>query len=177
MPNTQDVERQNDEWESAFQALCVSAGLSPLHREIVTAFYVEGMAVPQILVWLRRRQGAQIRLRDAKRSAQPITRASEVQQLLAVASAKLSALPEYRQAVRDFGRDLLLCVDNKPHCDDRPPDVRGVTPAGASERFQGAKIVDGRSIAQDQNLRDGVRLLVQKLRPSIYPTDASLAAG
>lgn len=172
------LEHDQATFEATFAQLCVTAGLSPLHREIVTAHYLDQLTPRQILSQLKlRRQGALIRSADGRRSASALSRVSEVQELLAVGSAKLAALPEYREAVQAFGRDLLLCVENKPHHDDREPGVRGVTPAGTSERFQGARLIDGCEVARTQDLREGVTLLVQRLRPSMFPTDASLSAA
>jgi len=137
------------EFETTLAGYCRQAELTPLQTEVVLLHLVDRMTVPQ----MRRQLKSDVK------------RASDVQRQLGIGLARLSQTPGFWAATRQFGRDLLFCVEDRRTYDDRPQGVRGVTPGAAPTRFQGAAIISPESIAARQDVSAAAVLWANRLRP------------
>lgn len=163
------IERDTEAWRVRMSCECDAAGLNILQREVVMGMLVDGDRPADVVRMLKRSS-----FRIGNRSVR-VTRVSEVQALYVVAVEKLRGLPGFNEAAAQFGKDLMICVGNHTQVDDREADVCGVTPDRSSDRFQGAPMIDAAAISRAQNTLDKVRLWVERRRPCLYPTDASLS--
>lgn len=135
-------------WESDFDAVCLRAeieGIQKLCVELAAEGYPEAYIATK----------------------QRLTK-REVRCLLGQARAKLAAVvPEFEQAARQFGWDLIHCCENRSTYDERPEGVRGVTPAQASKRFQGGRIISGDDMRLRQDDHGTIRLWAQSARAMV----------
>lgn len=141
------------EFETKLAGHCDQAELTPLQKEIVLLHLVDRMKPAQIRLKLKS---------DVKRVA-------DVQRLLETGLARLSSVPGFWGPTRQFGRDLLFCIEDRKVYDDRPEGVRGVTSAEAPGRFQGAPVVSAQAIAAEQDIRSAARLWANQLQPVQVP--------
>lgn len=133
-------------WEATLDEHCRTAGLSPIQSSLVHLVLVEGMTLRQ----------AKLKMKLAQRVARMEWE---------TASAKLAALPEFREAGRQFTADLVFCVEDRRVYDEREPGVRGVTPRWDSQRFQGARIVTTDDCRLRQDAPSCVRRWAERARP------------
>lgn len=135
------------EWEDRLLAMCQQAGVTGTEAEIVLYHLLDDLSARQIRKKLR------------------LKRVSETQATLHANLRKLTALPDFWEAAREFPRHLLFCLENGTVYDDREPGVRGVTPADAGTRCQGAAMISADHPSLRQDLPSAARLWAQSLQP------------
>lgn len=147
----EQLEAGNIAWEARLSAYCHEAKLDALQTELVLSFLLDGLTV-----------------RQTRRLRKLNQRMSELQRALSIGLAKLSGVEGFQEASRQFGRDLLTCILNKCDAPDvRPAGVCGVTPARASQRFQGARQVLPPDVSRRQPLEASAKLWAQQERPAL----------
>lgn len=137
-----------EQWEAELGEYCQRAALSAVQREIVLLFE-EGMSESQVKLKLH------LGARNLRMDLQTIR-------------ARLRpVVEELERPAREFPRVLVMCAANKRIHDERPPDLRGVTPDRSSDRFQGARMVPGddRRLVQDD--ASTLTLWLQANRPAL----------
>lgn len=136
--------------ETELYLACRRAGLDPFQTEVVL-YRAEGMNSGRIAVKLHKP-------------------AAVIGKALGAARVKLRQYLETAEAeARRFPEMLLFCVLDRRTYDERPPGVCGVTPARASQGFQGAPPVTADDPRLGQDLNSALRLADQALRPAQVP--------
>ncbi len=131
----------NSDFETQLSEYCREARLTAVQTEIVELYLI--LEMPP----------AQIRLKTG------LKRVSQVQAELAKALRRLQAVaPGFWEEGNAFPRHLLAAVRNRPERDERPRDVRGVTPDREAERAPRVRMVTAGDRRLRQDLRSAARL-------------------
>lgn len=76
------------------------------------------------------------------------------------AMAVLESVPGFWDKAREFSRQVVPCAEGRADFDERPDEVRGVTPDRSSQRFQGSSIVPRDDLRVRQNATSAARMWV-----------------
>lgn len=134
------------EAELALLEACRAARLTPLQTEIVLR-NEEGYQVREIRSLLKQRYSDR-----------------EIKCELRQGHAKLWGVLRLGDYGREFPRLLVFCAEDRRGDDERPADMSGVTPARASDRFQGARVVTADHPSLRQDLPESARLWARARR-------------
>lgn len=121
------------EQETWLRSRCREAGCTPLQTDILVERQIAGKAPARIYH----------EIKGACRDGIAIRQLHDVVDVLEKAERKVAKLPECRGAAAQFARDLVHCAADRRCNDERPPDMRGVTPADAAKGIHAGPIVIG----------------------------------
>lgn len=147
-----------DEWEDNLEPHFQAAGLSSLQRECWVMQRLDRLSPQQI------------------RGILHLKRTQDVRDFIGQADAKLSGLPGFWDAARQFERDLMQVSANRDDHEHRPDGVRGVTPDRASDKLFGAKVVGFGDLRLRQDEPSAALLWARKSMPNRYDRENSIPA-